>query len=238
MIPIVYDQLNRWGKDDDFFLSLLQKSNTKQLADLGCGTGRLTVHFAKQGYEVTAIDPNEEAIETARIKEHADHINWVVGDSANLTTDAYDTVIMTANVAQVFLTDDIWQQVLADAYRALKDGGHFIFDTRNPLAKAWVAWMQDDTPDAAVHPENGELLEIWTTYDGLEDDIFTFYETVTYAQTEEVIIREKIQLKFRTLEAIRESLKKAGFSEVIAYGDWECNEATTRSKSFIFDCVK
>lgn len=238
MIPIVYDQLNRWGKDDDFFLSLLQKSNTKQLADLGCGTGRLTVHFAKQGYDVTAIDPNEEAIEAARNKEHAGHINWVVGDSADLKTDAYDTIIMTANVAQVFLTDEIWQQVLADTYRALKDGGHFIFDTRNPLAEAWVAWMQDDTPDAAVHPDNGEPLEIWTTYDGLEGDIFTFYETVTYAQTGEVIVREKIQLKFRTLEALRESLKKAGFSEVQAYGDWEFQEATAQSKSFIFDCVK
>ncbi|MBB4824723.1 ubiquinone/menaquinone biosynthesis C-methylase UbiE [Sporosarcina luteola] len=238
MIPIVYDQLNRWGKDDDFFLSLLQKLNIKQLADLGCGTGRLTVHFAQQGYEVTAIDPNKEAIEAAKSKEDAGRIKWMVGDSVALETNAYDAVIMTANVAQVFLTEESWQQVLADAYRALKDGGHLIFDTRNPLAQAWIAWMQDDTPDAAVHPDNGDPLEIWTTYEGLEDDIFTFYETVKNAQTEEVVAREKIQLKFRTLEVIRESLQEAGFSEVRAYGDWEVHKATTRSKSFIFECMK
>lgn len=68
MIPLVYDQVNGWGKDDEFFLELLKKSNVKTIADLGCGTGRLTTHFAQAGYQITAIDPNEEAIEYARNK--------------------------------------------------------------------------------------------------------------------------------------------------------------------------
>ena len=38
---------------------------------------------------------------------------------------------MTANVTQVFLTEESWKKVVADAFRALKPGGHFIFDTRN-----------------------------------------------------------------------------------------------------------
>ncbi|WP_342515345.1 hypothetical protein [Sutcliffiella sp. FSL R7-0096] len=31
MIPLVYDQINRWGKDDEFFLALLKKLNVKKL---------------------------------------------------------------------------------------------------------------------------------------------------------------------------------------------------------------
>lgn len=72
---------------------------------MGCGTGRLTIHFAQAGYHITAIDPNAEAIEKAKNKEYADEVTWIVGDSSNLQTNAYDVVIMTANVAQVFLTD-------------------------------------------------------------------------------------------------------------------------------------
>lgn len=108
MIPLVYDQVNCWAKDDEFFLELLKRINVKKIVDLGCGTGRLTLHFAKAGYHVTAIDPNEEAIEYAKKKEYLGEVAWIVGDSSTLEANTFDAVIMTANVAQVFLTDRSW----------------------------------------------------------------------------------------------------------------------------------
>ena len=238
MIPLVYDQINDWGKDDEFFLSLLKKLNVKKIVDLGCGTGRLTTHFAKAGYHITAIDPNEEAIEYAKNKEYPSEVTWIVGDSSNLQTNAFDAVIMTANVAQVFLTGESWQHVITDAYRALKPGGHFIFDTRNPFAKAWEQWEKDMTPDVATNQVSGESLEIWTEYEGFVGDIFTFYETVKNVRTGEVVIHEKMQLKFRTQEEIHKSLQQVGFSQILAYGDWEFKQATPETKSFVFHGVK
>ncbi|WP_025783287.1 class I SAM-dependent methyltransferase [Sporosarcina sp. D27] len=238
MIPLVYDQINVWGKDDEFFLGLLNKINAKKIADLGCGTGRLTTHFAKAGYRITAIDPNEEAIEYAKSKEYPDVVTWIVGDSTNLQTNAFDAVIMTANVAQVFLTKDSWKNVISDAHRALKSGGHFIFDTRNPLAKVWEQWAKDETPDVATDQLSGEQLEIWTEYEGFVEDVFTFYETVKNARTDEIVIHEKRQLKFRTQEEIYESLHQVGFSKIRTYGDWEFKQATEETKSFIFHGVK
>lgn len=238
MIPLVYDQINGWGKDDEFFLELLKNCDVKKIADLGCGTGRLTTHFAEAGYEVTAIDPNEEAIEYAKGKESSGEVKWIVGDSADLATNAFDAVIMTANVAQVFLTEESWRDVVADVYRALKPGGHFIFDTRNPLAKVWEQWEEDTTPDRAKNLVTGEPLEIWTTYDGMVDDVFKFYETVKNVHTGEVVVREKMELKFRTQETICDSLMEANFSEVHVYGDWEFKQATSKAQSFIFHSVK
>ena len=113
MIAFVYDQLNHWGKDDDFFMELLKSTESKTIADLGCGTGRITVEMAKAGYLVTAIDPNAEALEYAKKKENAQDVTWIVGDSSDLEPVAYDAVIMTANVAQVFITDESWQTVLS-----------------------------------------------------------------------------------------------------------------------------
>ncbi|TKC19277.1 class I SAM-dependent methyltransferase [Robertmurraya kyonggiensis] len=238
MIPLVYDQINHWGVDDEFFLALLKKVNAKKIADLGCGTGRLTSHFAKAGYQITAVDPNEEAIEYAKHKKYPGEVTWIVGYSSNLQTNAFDTVIMTANVAQVFLTDQGWQHVITDAYQALKPGGHLIFDTRNPLARAWEQWEKDMTPDVAINQETGDPLEIWTEYEGFVEDVFTFYETVKNARTDEVLIHEKMQLKFRTREEIYKSLKQVGFSQIQVYGDWEFKQATVESKSFIFHSVK
>ncbi len=45
MIPIFYDQVNGFGKDDQFFLDLLETLSVRTIGDLGCGTGRLTAHF-------------------------------------------------------------------------------------------------------------------------------------------------------------------------------------------------
>lgn len=238
MIPIVNDQVNHWGKDDEFFLATLKKLNVATIADLGCGTGRLTTHFARDGYHITAIDPNEEAIEMARRKPNADRVHWVVGDSSNLQTNRYDAVVMTANVAQVFLTDKSWMQVTSDVYRALRAGGHFIFDTRNPLAKAWEEWAKDLSPDTAKDMVSGDPLEIHTAYEGFEGDVFTFYESVVNVRTGEVLIHEKMQLRFRKHEEYNASLKQIGFSQIHSYGDWEFKPAISENKSFIFHCIK
>lgn len=238
MIPLVYDQVNGWGKDDEFFLALLKKSDVKTIADLGCGTGRLTTHFAQAGYEITAIDPNEEAIDYAKSKVCPGDVMWQVGDSTNLQTNSFEAIVMTANVAQVFLTEESWINVVADAYRALKPGGHFIFDTRNPLAKVWEQWEKDTTPDVATDLMTGESLEIWTQYEGFVDDVFTFYETVKKAGTGEVMIHEKMRLKFRTQETIYQSLKDAAFTQIQVYGDWEFKQATSKTNSFIFHATK
>ncbi|MUG68031.1 methyltransferase domain-containing protein [Paenibacillus campinasensis] len=238
MIPLVYDQVNHWGRDDEFFLALLKSLDVKRVADLGCGTGRWTMHLAREGYDITAIDPNPEAIEVAKAKDDAHHVTWIIGDSTILQTNAYDAVIMTANVAQVFLTDESWEQTISDVYRSLRAGGHYIFDTRNPLAKAWEAWEKDAAPDAAKDMATGDPLKIHTKYEGFEGDIFTFYETVKHARTGEVLIHEKMQIRFRNQEELTESLKKAGFTRVTTYGDWELKQATPEHKSFVFHCIK
>ncbi|MFD1335832.1 class I SAM-dependent methyltransferase [Oceanobacillus iheyensis] len=239
MIPLVYDQVNTFGKDDAFFLSLLKEVNRKNLADLGCGTGRLTIHFAEAGFNITAIDPNREAIELAKTKQTSNQVEWIIGDSRDLKTNTHDVVIMTANVAQVFLTDVDWEQVTSDVFRSLKEGGYFIFDTRNPRDEVWKRWMEDKTPDVATHPQTGEGLEIWTEYGGMDDkQIFTFYESVKNIKSGEVIQREKLQLRFRSLQEVKVSLEKSGFSDVKCYGDWVLKEASEESSSFIFYGMK
>ncbi|WP_078382497.1 class I SAM-dependent methyltransferase [Sutcliffiella halmapala] len=237
MIEFIYDQLNTWGKDDDFFMELLKSTKAKRVADLGCGTGRVTVEMAKLGYEVTGIDPNDKAIELAKQKEHAHDVRWLVGDSSQLETARFDVVIMTANVAQVFTTDSGWMHTLRDIYRALKPGGQLIFDTRNPNAKAWEEWAKDDTIDQHHDVNSGDLLSLWDEYEGLKGSIFTFYEYVKNERTKETFV-DKVQLNFRSYEELLESQKEVGFSEVKAYEDWQFKDATPEAKSFIFHSIK
>lgn len=238
MIPIVYDQVNGFGKNDQFFLDLLESLSVRTIADLGCGTGRLTAHFIEKGYHVTGIEPNEEALFYAKKKQLGDGVQWVLGDSSHLNDHTYDAVVLTANVAQVFITDEGWERTIRNAYRSLKKGGHLIFDTRNPEVKVWEQWEQDATPDLAVNEQTGEPLEIWTSYDGFDDQVYTFYETVKGTQSGEVYVQEKLQLRFRSHDVLEKSLQNAGFATVQSYGDFTFEQATSQSSSFIFHAVK
>ncbi|WP_342526757.1 class I SAM-dependent methyltransferase [Chryseomicrobium sp. FSL W7-1435] len=238
MIPLIYDQVNTYEKDSEFLLKLLNQSSGKTVADLGCGTGRVTKKLAEAGYLVTAIDPNAEAIDYAIEHSLQSEIKWILGDSKDLQPKSYDFVIMTANVAQVFLTEESWLTTLRDIYQSLKPGGQLVFDTRNPAKRVWEYWQKDLTPDKATHPETGAALEIWTEYEGMEDDIFTFYETVKFVETGETIVREKMQLKFRSYEELMLSVKAVGFRDVVVFEDWEDKLANEQSHSFVFHAIK
>lgn len=237
MIAYYYDQLHTWGKEDDFFMELLQLTKAKKIADLGCGTGRVTIELAKAGYEVTGIDPSEEAVLRAQNKDNAQSVSWIIGDSQDLTTNSYDAVIMTANVAQVFISEESWKSLLQDVFTALKTGGHFIFDARNPQAKVWEEWQKDETVDELQDVHTGDPLLYWDEYEGLDRNVFTFYEKIKNVNTD-ITQEAKVQLIFRSFEEISSSLNKAGFSTVNTYEDFKLQPATNQANSFIFHCVK
>jgi len=54
-----------------------------------------------------------------------------------------DLVVMTGNVAQVFLTDDDWAHTLQSIHAALRPGGFLVFETRRPERRAWEDWATD-----------------------------------------------------------------------------------------------
>jgi SAM-dependent methyltransferase len=65
-----------------------------QVADLGCGTGSLSLLLAEEGYAVTGVDFSPAMVERARAKA-GDVLELHVGDAADpqLPPSAYDVVL-------------------------------------------------------------------------------------------------------------------------------------------------
>ena len=214
----VYDAECPWSQDDDFFVAVVGETPAAQVLDLGCGTGRLALGLAQAGHQVTGVDPAGPSLDAARRKPGADRVTWVEGASPLLPDGAFDVVVMTSHVAQLFLTDDAWRDVLADLHRSLVPGGRLAFDTRDPDARTWERWNPDDTRRRTVLSKH-EVVEAWMEVTARSGDVVSLQHH--YRFSDGTTATATIDLRFRTEQEVRASLQAAGFTVDAVYGGWQ-----------------
>ncbi|GAA5503986.1 ubiquinone biosynthesis O-methyltransferase, mitochondrial [Deinococcus xinjiangensis] len=218
LVPL-YDLQNRWGADDDFFLALSHEKPASRMADVGCGTGRLTLALAQAGHHVTGLDPARASLNLAQQKPDADQVIWLCGTVETLPTSAFDLILMTSHVAQYFLSDAEWAQTLGHLRRALVTGGRLAFDSRDPAARAWEGWDSGGEREIWTLPD-GQQAETWATLDTVSAGMVTFTGYTHFLTTGETL-RDSDTLRFRTEEELRSSLQEAQFEVEQLYGGWQ-----------------
>lgn len=64
----IYDGLNTFLDDLVFYKKWLPKDKEARILELCCGTGRLTIPIAKEGYNITGVDYTTSMLNQAKIK--------------------------------------------------------------------------------------------------------------------------------------------------------------------------
>jgi SAM-dependent methyltransferase len=173
--------------------------------------------LAAQDRDVIGVDPAGPMLAYARRQPGADQVRWVEGDSSALGTPSADLMIMTGNVAQVFLDDAAWATTLRDAHAALRSGGHLAFETRNPDDRAWERW-NPETTFARFDSPHGPV-ETWLEVEGTDDGRVSLAGYNRFLATGEVVVARE-ELRFRDLGELTATLIGAGFAVEQVYGDW------------------
>jgi SAM-dependent methyltransferase len=212
----IYDPLDPDRSDLDVYAALADELGARSVLDIGCGTGTFACLLAQRGLDVTGVDPATASLDVARRKPGADRVRWLAGDATTLPPLQVDLVTMTANVAQVFLTDEDWAAVLAAAWSALRPGGFLVFEVRDPARQAWLEWTREATYQQASIPEVGTV-ETWIDLTDVTLPDVSFRTTFTFA-ADGVTLTSDSTLRFRPKEDILTSLETAGF-EVHAIRD-------------------
>ncbi|MFH0965846.1 MAG: class I SAM-dependent methyltransferase [Planctomycetota bacterium] len=121
-----------------------------RLLDLGCGTGRHVVHFARRGFDVTGIDLSEHMIEETRKKlsEHGVGATLAVGDIMDLSALAdgsFRYCISMFSTVGLIRGRGNRSALLREVSRVLAPGGLFLFHVHNrlynafePLGRRWL----------------------------------------------------------------------------------------------------
>lgn len=209
---MVYDPLDPDRSDLEPYAEMVEEFGAREVLDVGCGTGTFAIMLAVRGVRVVrvvGVDPALASLDVARGKNGAEAVTWIHGDATTLPSLAFDIAFMTANVAQVFLTDHDWLATLRGIHAALRPGGRLVFETRDPAREAWRGWRLDATYQRVEIPGIGAV-EDWTDVTRVELPLVTFDSFVRFERDGEQI-KSTSTLRFWTRDEVADSLVAAGF---------------------------
>ncbi len=222
MDNVPYDE---WS---EYVISLLVEAGIKDglVADLGCGTGKMTRLLSKAGYDMIGIDNSEEMLEIAREHQYEDageasddspeddSILYLLQDMREF--ELYGTVravISICDSMNYLLEEEELLAVFKLVNNYLDPGGLFIFDLNTRYK--YETLLGETT--ISENREEGSF--IWDNYFDEEDGI-NQYDLTLFIREEGDLYRKYEETHFQKvyeLETVKRLLKEAGLMFVAAY---------------------
>lgn len=218
------------------------------IAELGCGTGTITIPLVYSGFHVTGIDLSSDMLSVARSKLEETvqgrrlfregSVCWLQQDMRDWRlSEPVDAVISFCDCLNYLLEEDDIARVFRSTYDGLKHGGTFLFDVHHPNTLKRYAEEQpfvlDDRSISyiwtceldAQHCEIEHHLSIFAQVEGEAYD--------RYERFEEVHVQRAYDPEW-----MKEELHKAGFREVCIYADFEWMEAGDDAARLFYVAMK
>ncbi|WP_391202020.1 class I SAM-dependent DNA methyltransferase [Psychrobacillus sp. L4] len=184
-----------------------------KLVDIGCGTGVLSVQFAKAGYEVLGVDLSEAMLTIAqnRSAENNTSISFICQSMVELDgVEEMDVAVVAIDSLNYLNTLEEVEQTFHHIFRSLVKGGQLFFDVHS-LYKMDVIY-----PDGPFTYEDDQVAYIWNT--DLGEDQHSIYHDITFFVRDEAGYYERFEESHYQqtfpIEKYENLLKKVGFSSV------------------------
>ena len=213
-----------YTEDIDFWVEQAKHYGGPVL-EIACGTGRITMPLAKEGFDVTGIDLAESMLEQAeRNSQEQDlDIEWVKADMRDFSLGKRFPLIICPgqSISRLLTIEDI-EKCLAAVREHLAPGGRFIMELYNPSLEILSREKGERTPFLEYdHPDGEGKVRV---------DFSSLYEKATQLQhltlhysmpgvDKQPTERVRIRMYFpQELEAL---LKYNGFEVWEKYGDFD-----------------
>lgn len=189
---------------------MVNEFGARSVLDVGCGTGTFACRLAARGIEVIGLEPAQASLKMAQTKPWSERVRWIHGTAVDLPPLRVDLATMTANVAQVFVTDEEWKETLLAVRDVLRPGGRLVFETRKPESQPWLNWNRESTYER-VDVLNHGVVQGWVDVTNVQNSVVSFQWTYVF-EIDGAIITSDSTLRFRSFEEICDSLKDVGLS--------------------------
>lgn len=196
-------------------MAVVEEFGARTVLDIGCGTGTFALMLAERGIEVTGVDPAASSLDIARAKPGAERVRWIHGDATGLAADGAagggaDLATMTGNAAQAITEPADWSGTLRGIRGALRPGGHFVFETRDPARRAWLEWNRETSRTVTDVPGVG-VVEYWYDVLDVSGPLVTFRSTYVF-ESDGAVLTSDSTLRFRERDEVEADLAGHGYT--------------------------
>ncbi|MBR3928515.1 MAG: class I SAM-dependent methyltransferase [Clostridia bacterium] len=238
----IYDRFTDDFNHDDWekwYWKLISsvKAGVKSVLDAGCGTGPLSVRFAKKGIKVTGIDLSEDMLRVAsdKARKWGVPVRFVCQDMRFMEIPSrVDAVICACDGVNYLIAEDDVRMFFSRVFKALKPASPFAFDISNEekLKKMGQTYLYgEDREDSAYiwtndYDEKTRLIEMNLTFFVQEED--GRFARFTEAHTQ----------KAHRVSEITALLEEAGFIDICVFGGDSGESEGPGGKRVYFLCKK
>ncbi|MCM1126806.1 MAG: class I SAM-dependent methyltransferase [Lachnospiraceae bacterium] len=198
------------------------------ILNLGCGTGRHDVEFAKMGYCVTGVDLSPQMIDIANRnnKQKGLMIEYEVADIRNyVTSKSYDVVTALFHVMSYQNSNEDIINAFLTAANAIRENGIFIFDL-------WYGpGVLSDKPTVrfkTVHDEKYTLHRVAVPAVHIEENVVDVNYCIFVIENETGytrLVEEVHKMRYFFIPELKIYLQQAGFELL------ECLDSNTLQKT-------
>ena len=220
----------QYGKDRDpsgdrtFYLELARRTGGPIL-EVGCGTGRVLLPIAEEGFECVGLDASESMLEVARSKDLPADLRFLQGDarSFDLAPQRFALIFSAFRAFQHLYTVDDQLAFLDRARDHLAPGGLLAFDVFDPnleyIAKGGLAEHLD------IEWTEGDLsMKRYTkvTHNHRTQVLHAVFRVEAWRESRRVSEdTNDIHLRWFYRYELEHLLARAGYDVVERYGDFD-----------------
>jgi SAM-dependent methyltransferase len=177
-----------------------------RLIDLGCGTGRLLIPFARRGYWTLGVDLSAAMLRVAGAKAEAEkvaihRVQANIVELDGLRDGSFDYATCLFSTLGMVIGASERRRVLEHVYRLLRPGGRFVLHIHNRWFNFWDPqgrrWLIRDLLTAGGGDRN---MPVHQGIGGLSLHLFTRRE----------VVRSLLEAGFRVMEVRPVSLRDDG----------------------------
>lgn len=221
--PHIYDGLNTFLSDLQFYKKWMPKDKGAKILELCCGTGRLTIPIAKDGHHICGVDYTSSMLEQAKLKasEAGLNIPFIHADMRTFNLqEKFNLIFIPFNsIHHLYKNEDLFK-TLERVKSHLKEGGLFLLDCFNPNIQYVVESEKEDKVIAEYTTDDGRNVLIKQTM---------HYENATqinriqwhYFINDEFHSIQNIDMRLFFPQELDTYLEWTGFNVIHKFGDFE-----------------
>lgn len=237
--PELYHAHHNSDREDIQFWIELAQSKGGPILELGCGTGRVLVELAQQGYQTFGLDYKQDML--SNLKNHlpdglgcAPHIIQADMTAFRFALQ-FPLIVMPCNTFST-LPPAQRRRTLNNVVEHLEKGGWFAASIPNPSRLAGLPETgESEVEDFFSHPLDGEPVQVSSSWKRTSEtfNLRWHYDHLLSDGHVERLTVESNHL-IQPVQEIRNEIEKAGLCIIASYGSFDRVPYTNRSVNYIF----